>query len=425
MIAVMLFCRQRALTDRNSRLVGEVLGIIERQYVEPVEGKDLFEGAVYGMLDTIDDRYSDFIPPREEQEYYEDLDNEFVGVGIEVVADPTSGRIMVRCPLIGSPAHKAGIRCEDVILRIDGQSTQGLTTEETSNLIRGARGTIVVFTVLHVDETEPVDIEIVRDLVKVDTVRGYTRDSEGRWNYRLASHPKIGYAQVTSFDQATPRDLRRAIENLLEEGIDGMIIDLRDNPGGLLYSAQDVCDLFISDGDIVTTRERNGRIVRRLTATSSETLPNFPLAILVNRHSASASEIVAACLQDHRRAVVVGSRTWGKGTVQELIELAGDHGTLKLTTASYWRPCEANIHRSSTATDEDVWGVKPTEGYELKIDKDEELERRTWQFELARPRRLGSTPPSAEEGAFDDLQLDLAVDYIQKISEQETPAAAE
>jgi len=412
MFAIMLFCRQRALTDRNSRLVGEVLGIIEREYVEPVKGKDLFEGAVYGMLDTIGDRYSGFIPPREEQEYYEELDNEFVGVGIEVATDPVTGRIFVRCPLLGSPAHSAGIRCDDVILRIDGTSTQDLTTEEVSALIRGERGTIVTFTVLHQGETDPVDIDIVRDLVKVDTVRGYTRDSEGRWIFRLTDNPRIGYVQVTSFDGATPGDLRRVLITLIKEGLDGLVLDLRDNPGGLLYSAQEVCDLFISKGDIVTTRDRNGRVVRRLVATRGGTLPNFPLAILVNQRSASGSEIVAACLQDHRRAVIIGSRTWGKGTVQELIELAGDHGTLKLTTASYWRPLGANIHRTSEAKDDDVWGVTPDEGYALKLDKKEERERNNWQFELARPRRLGSTPPTAADDVFVDRQLNLAVGYV-------------
>ena len=172
----------------------------------------------------------------------------------------------------------------------------------------------------------------------------------------------------------TPRELARALKDLKQSGIRALIIDLRGNPGGLLESARDTCDLFLSEGQIVTSRDRFGRIQRAFTGTPETTIfdaAKIPLVILVDRYSASASEIVAACLQDHQLAGIVGERTWGKGTVQNVIPIDGGRSAMRLTTATYWRPSLRNIHRSEHATEEDEWGVRPTDGWEVKLSEEQ------------------------------------------------------
>ncbi len=327
--------------------------------------------------------------------------------------DPATKQLTVASPLFGAPAFEAGVRPRDKILRIDGRSTQGLSLEDASDLIRGKPGTTVVLTVLHEGESEPVEIRVVRADIRVSTVLGDTRNADGSWNYFLAGHDRIGYVRIHSFAEQTAEELQRVVQALLVENMRGLVLDLRDDPGGVLQAAVNVCDLFIRSGVIVSTRFRDGTVRQSFAATEEGTLPDFPLAVIVNNYSASASEIVAACLQDHGRAVIVGERTFGKGTVQEIVDLPGNEGAIKVTTASYWRPSGRNINRGKNAGEQDEWGVTPNPGYEVKLEGEALARLVRWRHERGMSRPVAAAPPAPAASPTDvDPQLAKAVEYL-------------
>ncbi|MHC4403191.1 MAG: S41 family peptidase [Planctomycetota bacterium] len=403
-------CAVRA--SRQSRILDYAMDQIRRRYVETVDRRELFEGALAGMMDTLDD-YSEYISPADSLEFQENLDKKFGGVGIQIVPDPHTDRITVVRPLVGTPAYEAGILPGDKILRIDGQSTQGLSLEDAAARMKGEPGTPVTLTVRHEGDEEPVDVEIVRAEIPVKTVLGDTRNADDTWNYFLEGHDRIGYLRVNSFGEATARELAKALRWLAKRDAQGLILDLRENGGGMLGAAVGVCDLFVSSGVIVTTRGRDRE--RRYMATNNGTYSDVPMAVLVNGASASASEIVAACLQDHGRAVIVGERTYGKGSVQEIVELKPGYGILKLTTASYWRPSEKNIQRRRDHDENDEWGVTPNPGYTVKIDVDERSRLYMARFRRDVARATGEPAPDGQPAPYVDPQVAKAVEYIEKV----------
>jgi len=406
-----LMCAVRS--SRYGRVLIYAMDQIRLRYLEEVDQKELLEGALDGMMSRLDE-YSSYVSPDMLAEFHENLDREFGGVGIEIVIDPDTKQLTVASPLVGTPAYEAGILAGDKILRIDGQSTQGLSLQDAADRMRGKPGDPVTLTILHRGDEESVDVEIVRSVIRVDTVLGDTRNADGSWNYFLEEDHRIGYIRINSFAEKTDEELARALKWLVEHDMQGLIIDLRNDPGGMLGAAIRTCDLFIDSGVIVTTRRRNGQINDTFSASKNGTYSGFPMAVLVNNFSASASEIVAACLQDHHRAVVVGQRTFGKGTVQELIYLEPDEGMLKLTTASYWRPSGKNIHRRTGAGEHDDWGVTPDPGYEVKLD--EEQFAKIFSARLRRDihRANHENDSSSEDEPLVDPQLEKAVQYIQK-----------
>ncbi|MGL4463350.1 MAG: S41 family peptidase, partial [Planctomycetia bacterium] len=210
----------------------------------------------------------------------------------------------------------------------------------------------------------PTTVSVERDVIEIESVIGDAHKDDDSWEFFVDKESKIGYVRINSFIQNTASDLAAVLKPMQEQGLKALILDLRYNPGGLLPAAIDVADLFIEEGAIVSTQGRN-TVPKTYSAEKDGTLANFPLVVLVNRFSASASEIVAACLQDHKRAVVIGERSWGKGSVQNVIELEGGRSALKLTTASYQRPNGKNIHRFKDSKDEDEWGVKPNDGFDV------------------------------------------------------------
>jgi carboxyl-terminal processing protease len=384
---------------------------IEGRALEEVRAQDLFEGALEGMTSRLD-RYSVYVPPEMLADFRESLSKEFGGVGLEILLDPDTGQLTVASPLPGTPAQKAGVRSGDKILEIDGKSTQGLSIEDARDRMRGRPGDPVTLTVLHTDEDEPEDIEIVRAVIKIGTVLGDTRDENGTWDYFLAGYDRIGYVRIASFGEETPKELEAVIRRLIDSGMRALICDVRNNPGGLLEAAVGVCDLFVASGQIVSTRDRYGRALQAFDAKRAGTIADFPMVVLVNQNSASASEIVAACLQDHDRAVVVGERTFGKGTVQELISLEKPQGLLKLTTASYWRPSDKNIHRRKDASEKDDWGVSPDKGFEVIVE-DEELNKLN-QWRMNRDRfKSDEGPPPAQDDSYFDPQLAKAIECVE------------
>ncbi|MCX6633760.1 MAG: S41 family peptidase, partial [Acidobacteria bacterium] len=316
---ISLLCYQRVQRNPYGRVLGDAISKIEQRHLEPIQPLDLFEGAMDGMFGQLDD-YSAYIRPADLQEFHESIDQQFSGVGMEVGVDPKTRQLTVLSPLVGSPAYLAGILAGDLLLRIDGLATQGMPLKDAKGLLRGEPGSAVTLTIRHEGQQKPIEVKITRAVIQVDTVVGDTRNADGSWNFFLEGHDRIGYVRIiNSFVDKTVSDLQQALEWLQEREMRGLVLDLRDDPGGLLSSAVDVCDLFIDSGVIVTTRRRDGRISESYEASGNGPFADFPVAVLVNNHTASAAEIVAACLQDHRRAVVAGQRSFGKGTVQEVM----------------------------------------------------------------------------------------------------------
>lgn len=435
-IALSLVCYQNVQHSRYGRILVDSMKLIEQRYVKPVASQELFEGAMEGMVDRLGDPHSSYISPADLETFTSIIDQEFGGVGIEVTLDPDTKQLIVGRPFVGSPAYRAGVRAGDKILAVNGTSIKGMALEDTVKLMRGKLGEAVVLRLLHEGETEPVDLKIVREKIHVDTVLGDLHNPDGSWNFFLDGEDRIGYLRINNFGKDTSDELQAALAWLKDHDMRALVLDLRDNPGGLLDAAVDICDLFVAKGDIVTTRGRNAdQIQQRYRATGAAEYVNFPMAVLVNRNSASASEIVAACLQDHGRAVVVGERTYGKGTVQEVVELMDHCGALRLTTASYWRPSGKNINRPHTAQkpepqadeaddgepekgaeekgkktgdEEQEWGVTPNAGYEVLVkgkDRAKLLKER-----LSRDLKKQNGEPLE---ALSDPQLNKALDYLR------------
>lgn len=394
---------------------------IDRNYVKDVDRRELVEAAVRGMLTKLDP-YSDYISPDDLSKFTEAVEQEFGGVGIQVQFDEKEHAIIVMTPFPGSPAYKAGIRAGDRIVEIEGKPVRdfpaGGEISTAVNLLKGPAGVEVSVGVRHLGSDKVETVKMTRDVIRLDTVLGDTHAADGAWSYMLDADKKIGYLRITHFTKRTATELRDALRKLKEQGMRGLVLDLRFNPGGLLQAAVEVCDLFIDSGLIVSTEGRNVE-PQKWTAKSFGTFSGFPMAVLVNRYSASASEIVSACLQDHKRAIVVGERTWGKGSVQNVVELEGGQSALKLTTAAYHRPSGKNIHRFPEAKDTDEWGVSPDDGYLVKFS-DEELGR----YNLYRQRRDLPKETAPEKNEFDDRQLTKALEYIaQQLSAGSTPPA--
>jgi carboxyl-terminal processing protease len=251
-------------------------------------------------------------------------------------------------------------------VEIDGKSTEGIVPDEATERMKGKEGAAVTLTIIHPGKTKREKITLLRERIHVETVLGDHRKPDDTWDFMLDPQAGIGYLRLTAFSRDTASELRTAIQKLKAQKCRALVLDLRFNPGGLLSSAIEVSNLFISHGRIVSTRGRNTP-ERTWDAHKDGAYEGFPMVVMVNHYSASASEIVSACLQDHSRAVVVGERTWGKGSVQNIIELDNGRSALKLTTASFHRPSGKNIHRFPGARSQDDWGVLPNSGFETPL----------------------------------------------------------
>jgi carboxyl-terminal processing protease len=391
---------------------------IDRNYVKEVDRRELIEAAVRGMLAELDP-YSDYIPPDDLKGFTESVEQEFSGVGIRVKFDEASHSIEVTSPLPGSPAYKAGIQAGDKIVSINGKQVNEFETgreiETAIEMLRGKEGESVDVGIKHQEE-DVKQVTLTRAVITLDTVLGNTPNADGTWDFMLDKEKKIAYIRLTHFTRRSAQEMRDAVRQLKRDDMQGLILDLRYNPGGLLQSAVEIADLFIESGEIVRTEGRNVP-TRTYTAKAWGTYSDFPIAVLVNRYSASASEILSASLQDHKRAVVVGERSWGKGSVQNVIDMEDSKAALKLTTAYYHRPSGKKIHREVGETEDVEWGVKPDEGYEVKFSMDEMRA----QQEDRRDRDVPGA--AAPEHPFEDKQLAKAVEYLtSELAKKSTPS---
>ncbi len=318
---------------------------------EEVMAAEFADGA-FGELDP----FTSMIWPSDLEEFNKTTQGEFSGVGIQIQSDK-DGSLKVVSPLEDSPAYKAGIKAGDAITHIDGKNAKGITLNQAVKKITGIKGTMVTLTIRSPD-TNVKDYPIRRDIIKVASIKGWMHLPGGGWEYLVDPENKIGYLRLTNFTKETGKELDVAIEALNAHGAKAVILDLRYNPGGLLTAATDVSDKFMKDGVIVTTRpDRDpGNPPTVATAQTDATESELPLVVLVNQYSASASEIVSGALKDHKRAFIVGERTFGKGSVQMLFPLSNREAYLKLTTSHYYLPSGRCIHREENSTE---WGVDP------------------------------------------------------------------
>ncbi len=320
-------------------LFGDIFERIRVQYVEEVDEKKLIEAAIDGMLTSLDP-HSSYLSPEGAAAMRVQTRGEFGGLGIEVTQE--EGYVKVVSPIDGTPAEEAGIEAGDFITHVDGESVLGLTLDKAVKLMRGPVGSEIVITVVREGEDEPFDVSIIRDTIKLTAVRTRT---EGQ----------TVVLRITTFNDQTTPNLEAGLKKQIEEAggldnINGFVLDLRNNPGGLLTQAIRVSDAFLETGEIVSTRGRNPEDGDRYNATPGDLAAGKPMVVLINGGSASASEIVAGALQDHRRAIVVGTKSFGKGSVQTVMPLRGD-GAMRLTTARYYTPSGRSIQALGVSPD--------------------------------------------------------------------------
>ena len=331
-------------TYRQLELFGDVFKRIKTDYVDDVSDEDLIEAAINGMLTSLDP-HSKFLDPDDFSYMRIETRGKFGGLGIEVTME--SGLVKVVAPIDDTPAARAGIRSGDLISHLDGEPIMGLTLDEAVNRMRGDPDTELRLTVLRQGEEVPLEITLVREIIQVNVVRSRREED-------------IAYLRVTKFNDGTDRQLIKAMEDLQKEigpDLQGVILDLRNNPGGLLDQAIAVSDAFLDHGEIVSTRGRRDDSVQRFNARSGDIAEGLPLVVLINGGSASASEIVAGALQDHRRALILGTQSFGKASVQTVIPLA-DQGAMRLTTARYYTPSGRLIQATGIVPDIEVYQAR-------------------------------------------------------------------
>ncbi|MEM8835249.1 MAG: S41 family peptidase [Planctomycetota bacterium] len=387
-----------AIAERSSLYawtepVIDILVTIDNRFYRDPDLESLQEGAIRGMLEELDDRYTEYIPPADLADFDKAVRGEFVGIGAQVRGE--DGWLLIVSPLEDSPAFKAGIEADDLVVAVDGTSVWQWEVDEIINNLTGKPGSTVRVTIERqgdADDLPPMalpasvpgmvgeapgpemgtvrfDLEIVRQRILTQTIKGIHREGED-WTYMIDPDRKIGYVRVTQFTASTVPVLRESLEALLRDDMRGFILDLRFNGGGALSAAVQMADMFLEEGVIVST---SGRTVEedRFVARERGTLPDFPMIVMVNGQSASASEIVAGAIADNDRGKVVGERSFGKGSVQTIIPLPSGSGQLKITEANYYLPSGRLIQRTDEST---RWGVDPSPGFYVPMTNEQYIE---------------------------------------------------
>ncbi|MEC3862423.1 S41 family peptidase [Mesobacterium sp. TK19101] len=395
-------------------LFGDIFERIRAQYVEEVDPKDLVEAAIDGMLTSLDP-HSSYLSPDDAAAMRVQTRGEFGGLGIEVTQE--DGFVKVVSPMDGTPAYEAGIESGDFITHVNGESLLGLTLDEAVDLMRGPVGSEILITVVREGEEEPFDVSIIRDKIKLTAARS-----------RLENDTVV--LRLTTFNDQTYPQMAEGLAKQIEEAggmdnVNGIVLDLRNNPGGLLSQAIKVSDAFLEKGEIVSTRGRNPEDGDRYNAEPGDLAEGKPLVVLINGGSASASEIVAGALQDHRRAIVVGTKSFGKGSVQTVMPLRGD-GAMRLTTARYYTPSGRSIQNLGVSPDIVVQQPRraPDTGEEdttpkLRSEADLRGSLRNDSLSEDEIRQIEADRAKAEEAAKlreEDYQLAYAIDILRGLS---------
>jgi len=336
-------------TYQGLKIFSDVIDLIEKNYVDPVDSEELIQKAIQGMVHSLDP-HSTYLPRDAFASLQDDTKGEFSGIGIVITMQ--KGALTVVSPIEGTPAHEAGMKAGDIIFKVDGDPTKEMTIGEAVKKIKGPKGTPVVITVLRPGSSKPVDFEIVRNVIPIESVR------------YISLQPEYGYIRIYNFTEKTVQDLKAALETL-ESGdipLKGLVVDLRDNPGGLLPQATGVADLFLEEGTILSIKGRLKKHTNVYNAHKNGSSRLYPIVVLINGGSASASEIVAGALQDHKRALILGTTSFGKGSVQTVRPLRDGSG-IKFTIARYYTPSGRSIQAT---------GIKPDVELERRIMEEQE-----------------------------------------------------
>lgn len=390
----------------------DVKHILTTRYVEPVDAATLQRAAIDGMIESLNDPFTVYVPPRDVREFEKALTGEYVGIGAQVIV--RDGWLTIVTPLEGSPAFRAGLMPDDRIVEINGESTFGKTAQDSVDVLTGQPGTSVELTVERAGER--FGVTVVRDQIKTLPVKGFhRRGAEGEWQHLIDPDRGIVYVWLTQFNPGCARTIG---EVLLQHGAErgelgGLVLDLRWNPGGVLGEAIALADMFLKEGVIVSTR---GRAHPEEVATSRAqgTLPDFPVIILLNEASASASEVLAGALQENGRAVVLGTRSVGKGSVQSVITLPNGNGAqLKITEQGYYLPSGRSLQRTDTSVE---WGVDPTPGFYMPLSTEQvsDLLRVRREEDVIRANGEGDwSDPATIVDRLRDPQLAAALRAVQ------------
>jgi carboxyl-terminal processing protease len=381
------------------KIFNNVLFLIQNNYVEKVELKDLIQGAIKGMLQTLDP-YSSYMTPEQYSEMKVDTRGSFEGLGIEITVKDY--QLTVVAPIEGTPAEKAGILPGDRIIKIDDQPTKDMTLHDAVSKMRGLRGTTVRLTVLRGDSHTPKEYVLTREVIKVRSVRAKELEDN------------IQYIRLTSFQERTAEDLQKALEVAYEHKMAGLVLDLRNNPGGLLDQAIQVADQFLEKGKLVVyTQGRSEEKHDYFARSGQKNNGRFPMVVLINGGSASASEIVAGALQDWKRAAILGTPSFGKASVQTIIELE-DHSALRLTTAKYLTPLGKAIQGKGITPDIPVEAPKPEGEVAAKPPKQKEPEEKRGEPKISDDEGIGTEDISRKEADIaKDPQLKRAVEILK------------
>jgi carboxyl-terminal processing protease len=391
----------------NLRVFTEVLSLVQSNYVEDIESKKLVEGAIKGLLKTLDPHTS-YMPAEVYKEMQVETEGQFGGLGIEITV--RDDQLTVVSPIEDTPAYRAGLKAGDRILKIDGEPTKEVTLLDAVRKMRGPRGTPVTITIMRDDFDNPKDFTITRDVIKIRSVTSRKLDGN------------IGYIRMRNFHKSTAEELEEALRDLEEQKITGLLLDVRNNPGGLLNQAVEVVDKFVGkDQLIVSTQGRVRNQNMRFSSKSDRPHIEYPLVVLVNAGSASASEIVAGALQDHGRAIVLGTQTFGKGSVQTIIPLSDGSG-LRLTTARYYTP-KGHLIQGKGITPDIVVENKPVEKAEATQSGRKHVREKDLPNALDRLKEEQEGKPeqqptereaqSSVPGPEEDLQLQRAVELLK------------
>ena len=392
-------------TYRQLNLFGDVFERVRADYVEEVSDENLIEAAINGMLTSLDP-HSSYLSPKNFRDMQVQTRGEFGGLGIEVTME--NGYVKVVSPIDETPASRAGLKPNDLITHLDEEPVQGLSLSEAVEKMRGKVGSDIKLMVRR-DGQEPFEVTVTRAIIKIRSVRSRMEGDD------------IAYIRITSFSEQTASGMEKAINRLRGEAkvkLKGVILDLRNNPGGLLDQSVKVADAFLNQGEIVSTRSRRPDEGQRFNAKPGDITDGLPIVVLVNRGSASASEIVAGALQDHRRGIILGTRSFGKGSVQTIVPLSG-HGAIRLTTARYYTPSGKSIQAKGIDPD-----IMVEQARLQKIDQPQRRREENLRGRLDNPENSGAgpdtpaddTPRPAAIGLTQDYQLSRALDLLRGIA---------
>jgi carboxyl-terminal processing protease len=388
-------------TFRQLKLFGDVFERVRAEYVEEMTDEQLIEAAIEGMLTSLDP-HSGYLNPKKYRDMQVQTKGEFGGLGIEVTME--DGLVKVVSPIDDTPAHRAGIQAGDVITHINNEPVLGMTLAEAVERMRGPVDTSIALTLRRPGQDEPIDVSMARAVITISPVRWRSEGGD------------VGYVRVTTFNEQTEDSVKEAIEKLRTElgpGMKGVVLDLRNNPGGLLEQAVAVADEFLDRGEIVSTRGRRSDSIQRFNARKGDLIEGLPMVVLINGGSASASEIVAGALRDHGRAIVMGTTSFGKGSVQTIMPLPG-HGAIRLTTARYYTPSGTSIQATGIEPDIEVHQSRVE-----VIDEGEGRREADLRGRLDNDQDNGDgqvTSETVEDGEASDYQLARAIDLLRGVA---------